>query len=465
MDFIISTLYFGPIIIILLTYLFRHRTLKFAYKYENEIKLLGPFMRLFLYIFTTRFFYGVNGNKTMKALYVFCFQASLISFYISFTIRNGHYLSSLFLCGGLESILPMFFEIFIGERSNRFTPIAKCETVRDNGGVDTKFISKPLSTWIVQDEIQKFIDNDCFSSVDSRVVRRVMKLIEDARNMKIENNINTNLINRYYYGFIPTNFYVQCSFSLFISSFFIYSFFGTNWFTSVRVLQQPINQFEWNDMSSIRRTSQLESTLVKFTTGQIKILRKIHAENRLRILSSQAELVLKNKLEAAKMNLFHTHSLIQLKLEELADMQAERMTLMQIYNITNRVITPSQVPISVQSATARIHTVQATLYSLIKLADHIQESVTKTAKMLETAIIVKTTDAVLAAILADVRAKIALQAAFNALEEITTFTGSIFYRKIYSIITAAEAITTEALLLRIKADFCINSARKYGAVD
>ena len=100
MDFIISTLYFSPILIILLTYLFRHHTLKFAYKYENEIKLLGPFMRLFLYIFTTRFFYGLNGNKTMKAIYVFCFQASLISFYVSFTIRNGCYiLAPLFVSG------------------------------------------------------------------------------------------------------------------------------------------------------------------------------------------------------------------------------------------------------------------------------------------------------------------------------------------------------------------------------
>jgi len=115
MDFIISTLYFSPIIIILLTYLFRHRTLKFAYKYENEIKLLGPFMRLFLYIFTTRFFYGANGNRTMKAIYVFCFQASLISFYISFTIRNGHYLSSLFF-----THYNNFLQVFFLESLNSF---------------------------------------------------------------------------------------------------------------------------------------------------------------------------------------------------------------------------------------------------------------------------------------------------------------------------------------------------------
>jgi len=113
MDFIISTLYFGSPLIILLTYLFRHRTLKFAYKYENEIKLLGPFMRLFLYIFTTRFFYGANGNRTMKAIYVFCFQANLISFYISFTIQNGYYLSLLVLFNVLGSIIDKLFESII----------------------------------------------------------------------------------------------------------------------------------------------------------------------------------------------------------------------------------------------------------------------------------------------------------------------------------------------------------------
>ena len=110
-DFIISTLYFSPVIIIGLTYLFRRRTLRFAYEYENEIKLLGPFMRLFLYIFTTRFFYGANGNRTMKAIYVFCFQASLISFYISFTIRNGHYLSSLFFPHHHNFLQVFFFDL------------------------------------------------------------------------------------------------------------------------------------------------------------------------------------------------------------------------------------------------------------------------------------------------------------------------------------------------------------------
>jgi len=71
-------------------------------------------MRLFLYIFTTRFFYWLNGsNKIMKVIYIFCFQASLISFYISFTIQNSYYLSSLFLFSILESVIGKLFESII----------------------------------------------------------------------------------------------------------------------------------------------------------------------------------------------------------------------------------------------------------------------------------------------------------------------------------------------------------------
>ena len=131
-DFIISTLYFGPPLIILITYLFRHRTLKFAYEHENEIKLLGSFMRLFLYIFTTRFFYGLNGNtKTMKGVYIFCFQASLISFYVSFTIRNSDYLSSLLLWKIFSlftyTILENLVIVKDGNNSTIIIPVAECK--------------------------------------------------------------------------------------------------------------------------------------------------------------------------------------------------------------------------------------------------------------------------------------------------------------------------------------------------
>jgi len=112
LNFIMLTVYYGGLILFLTSYLFRHRTLKFAYEYENEIKLLGPFMRLFLYIFTTRFFYGANGNRTMKAIYVFCFQASLISFYISFTIRNYYLIWPSALIVTIDHILQNVLKIF-----------------------------------------------------------------------------------------------------------------------------------------------------------------------------------------------------------------------------------------------------------------------------------------------------------------------------------------------------------------
>ena len=187
-DFIISTLYFSPIIIILLTYLFRHRTLKFAYKYENEIKLLGPFMRLFLYIFTTRFFYGANGTRTMKAIYVFCFQASLISFYVSFTIRNGHYLSSLFLFGVLESLFSILSLEFIELGKNIVIKVVKCDPkIGSLKSLDNKKFTKQeniLETFLSSKtrfnnnlEIQKNFDNEACSQLTDVIVNNKLPLI------------------------------------------------------------------------------------------------------------------------------------------------------------------------------------------------------------------------------------------------------------------------------------------------
>jgi len=113
LNFIMLTVYYGGLIIFLTSYLFRRYTLNFAYEYENEIKLLGPFMRLFLYIFTTRFFYGANGNRTMKAIYIFCFQASLISFYVSFTIRNYYLIWPSALLINIDNILHGILKCFI----------------------------------------------------------------------------------------------------------------------------------------------------------------------------------------------------------------------------------------------------------------------------------------------------------------------------------------------------------------
>ena len=209
MDFIISTLYFSPLIVIGLTYLFRHRTLKFAYEYENEIKLLGPFMRLFLYIFTTRFFYGANGNKTMKALYVFCFQASLISFYVSFTIRNGHYLSSLFLFNVLKSLFYTFFEVFIGFE-DKIIEICQCDS-------NTTMKTKKL----IYDDVQKNIKIWTSKSVliNPRIVRRVIDIsgeVEDINDVVITKNFVDSSFN-----ITPTNAYIQYGLFFWISLLFI----------------------------------------------------------------------------------------------------------------------------------------------------------------------------------------------------------------------------------------------------
>jgi len=207
-NFIFSTLYFSPPIIIGLTYLFRRRTLRFAYEYENEIKLLGPFMRLFLYIFTTRFFYGANGNKTMKGIYIFCFQASLISFYISFTIRNGHYFSLLFLFNILESLFHTFFEVFVGF-DDKIIKICQC----DNAVIKTKKL--------IYDDVQKNIKIWTSKSVliNPRVVRRVIDIsgeIEDVDDVVIKKNfVNSS------FSITPINVYVQYGLFFWISLLFI----------------------------------------------------------------------------------------------------------------------------------------------------------------------------------------------------------------------------------------------------
>jgi len=243
-DFIVSTLYFSPVIIIGLTYLFRRRTLRFAYEYENEIKLLGPFMRLFLYIFTTRFFYGTNGNnRTMKAIYVFCFQASLISFYVSFTIRNGHYLSSLFLFGILESVLPMFLEIFIGSKC--LMPIAKCETSYDIIGDLTKFISKPALASLLQDGIHRLVDDKQFP-IDKRVLTRIFNLLAEyktSKKMNINGNSSLSIGKAF---FTPQNQYIQYGFSILVSSIFTYIFLFADWFNLNKILP-PSNSFNNNN--------------------------------------------------------------------------------------------------------------------------------------------------------------------------------------------------------------------------
>jgi len=207
-DFIISTLYFGPPLIILITYLFRHRTLKFAYEHENEIKLLGSFMRLFLYIFTTRFFYGLNGNtKTMKGVYIFCFQASLISFYVSFTIRNGHYLSSLFLFVVLDSIFQTFLEILIGDNSIILS--ANCQGNNLNI-MDSKIrLKKEL-----KEKTEQL--NEVNFPIDSRLLRRVTHLLEEEEYDSSKSNFNY---------FVPSNRYIQYCLGAGFGSLFAYIFF------------------------------------------------------------------------------------------------------------------------------------------------------------------------------------------------------------------------------------------------
>jgi len=197
--FIASVIYISPIIIIWLTYLFRRRSLRFAYFYQKEIKLLGPFMRLFLYIFTTRFFYDDKGNDTMKFVYIFGVQASLISFYISFTIRNSDFVSSIFVFTLLNSVFYSFLESLSNNYLD-FVPIAQ------NKSESLESLDKIARNSLKVDVLSRMdLLYDSRLPVDKRVLNRIANFIAGKDKVSLIEIAKINNSEQ----FIPSNSYVQ----------------------------------------------------------------------------------------------------------------------------------------------------------------------------------------------------------------------------------------------------------------
>jgi len=124
----------------------------------------------------------------MKEIYVFCFQASLISFYVSFTIRNGHYLSSLFLFRIIESFFSIFLLEFVEIRKNVVIEVVRCDPkITLSKSLDDKKFKKQeniLKTFLSKThsnnnlEIQKNYDNEAScSQLTDVIVNKKLPLI------------------------------------------------------------------------------------------------------------------------------------------------------------------------------------------------------------------------------------------------------------------------------------------------